>query len=207
MNALLLVDIQNDFLPGGALGVPDGDQILPVVNQLLTLPFDCIIASKDWHPPDHGSFAASHHENPGKNILLNGIKQILWPIHCVQGTYGAEFSSGWDASKVQQVFNKGTDKDIDSYSAFFDNCRHKSTGLMKFLQDNQVVNLYIAGLATEYCVKYTVLDALQLGFKVFVVTEACRGVNLQPSDSKQALIEMQQGGAHLISVNEAAKLL
>lgn len=198
MKALILVDLQNDFLPGGSLAVDKGDSILPVINKLLEIPFDLIIATKDWHPIDHGSFAKTHEKNVGETIELSGLKQILWPVHCVQNTKGAEFSDQWQSHKVDKVFFKGTDKEIDSYSAFFDNGHKKSTGLYEYLQSKGVDELYIAGLTTDYCVKYTVLDALKLGFKIFVIVDACKPVNLKPQDEEASLLQMLQEGAHLI---------
>lgn len=202
MRALLLVDIQNDFLPGGALAVKEGNAILPVVNHLLDKPFDVIVASKDWHPRDHGSFAETHRKNPGDHVVLEGLDQILWPTHCVQNTFGAEFAKGWNSSKVHEVFCKGTDKMVDSYSTFFDNGHRRTTGLEAFLKGKGVTDLYIAGLATDYCVKYSVLDALKMGFTVYVVQDAVRGVNLSPSDSHHALNEMRSKGAHLLESKE-----
>lgn len=204
MTALLLVDIQNDFLPKGALGVNGGDQILPVVNNLLKKKalFKVVVATKDWHPPDHGSFAESFGKNPGEVIDLNGLPQILWPTHCVAGTKGAEFSDHWDHNKVDRVFHKGTDKTIDSYSAFFDNGHRKSTGLHEFLQSKGITDIYIAGLTTDYCVKYSVLDALKLGYHIFIVIDACKPVNLQPNDEEKALQEMLQHGANIIFSHE-----
>jgi len=206
MKALILVDIQNDFLPGGSLAVPDGDEILPVVNQLITLPFDEIIATKDWHPPHHKSFAATHGAEPGQRIMLRGLEQILWPIHCVQGTYGAEFSKGWNSQSVEKVFHKGTDESIDSYSTFFDNGHFKSTGLEAYLHACKVDEVYFAGLATDYCVKYSVLDALKLGFKTYVVVDACRGVNLKLQDSQEALDDIKAAGGILLTSNEVKKI-
>src|ERR1700690_4382891 len=118
MDALLLVDIQNDFLPGGALAVKEGDKIIPIINRLLAHSFDLVVATKDWHPKDHGSFAVNHGKQPGEKVMLKGLEQILWPVHCVQGTPGSEFCSKWDTSRVEKIFYKGTDKFIDSYSAF-----------------------------------------------------------------------------------------
>lgn len=197
MKALILVDIQNDFLPGGSLPVPKGNEIIPVVQRLLTFPFDLIIATKDWHPADHGSFAANHHKKPGEKIKLGKLDQILWPVHCVQGTAGAEFSPGWDTTKISKVFHKGTDKMIDSYSTFFDNGHIKSTGLEDYLRKQGVKDIYIAGLATDYCVKFSALDALNLGFNVHIITDACRGIDLQPNDSANTLKELQAKGAKL----------
>ncbi len=199
MTALILVDIQNDFMPGGSLPVKDGNEILPVVNQLLKMPFDLIIATKDWHPPDHGSFAETHHKKPGERIDLEGLDQILWPVHCVQNTNGAEFAPGWDSSAVQRVFYKGTDKTIDSYSTFFDNGHRRNTGLDGFLKSKGIHTLYIAGLATDYCVKYSVLHAKELHYDVFVVKDGCKGINLQPHDVQNALDEMQAVGAHVVT--------
>lgn len=200
--ALILVDLQNDFFPGGALAVEQGFEIIPVVNRLLSCPFDVIVATKDWHPVDHGSFAVNQGKQVGDKVLLDGIDQILWPVHCVQNTFGAEFFRQWDHSKVGKVFYKGTDKHIDSYSTFFDNGRRKSTGLEKWLKDLGISDIYIAGLATDYCVKYSVLDAVQLGFRTFVVVDGCRGVDLKEKDSKQALDLMQDAGASLVTVED-----
>lgn len=202
MTALLLVDIQNDFLPGGALEVQNGDHILPVVNHLLQKKFNLIVASKDWHPPAHSSFAATHHRQPGDIIVLNNLQQILWPVHCVQGTPGAEFSSKLNAEKIDNIFYKGTNKEIDSYSAFFDNQHDNSTGLVDFLKQNNIHDIYVTGLATDYCVKYTVLDAIREGFNVFVIAEGCKGVNLHPDDTEKALNEMQQAGAKIVSLKD-----
>lgn len=207
MAALLLVDLQNDFMPGGALGVSDGTQILPAINRLLTGKFDLIVASKDWHPKRHGSFAATHGKQPSEIINLEGLKQILWPTHCVQNSEGASFSPGWDHNKVERLIYKGLDENIDSYSAFFDNARRRSTGLYDLLKEKKINTLYIAGLATDYCVKLSVLDAIELGFDVFVVTDGCRGVNLQKGDDIKALKEMEQAGAHLVDSSQALKEL
>lgn len=202
MKALLLVDIQNDFLPGGALAVNGGNEIIPVVKRLLKLNFDMVIATKDWHPSNHGSFAINHNKQPGERVILDGLEQILWPVHCVQGSKGAEFSEGWAKDKIEKIFYKGTDKNIDSYSTFFDNGHRKATGLAEFLHEKRITDIYIAGLATDYCVKYSAIDATKLGFNVFVVGDACRGVNLRPDDTKNALEEMQRAGIKIIQSND-----
>lgn len=199
MKALLIVDLQNDFLPGGALAVKSGDEIVPIVNQLVHYPFDLIVATKDWHPSNHGSFANNHNKKPGEHVKLAGIDQILWPAHCIQGTKGSEFAPGWDFTSVDKVFYKGTDAMIDSYSTFFDNGDLKSTGLENYLRSKRVNEVYVAGLATDYCVKYSVLDAIEQGFTPYVIIDACRGVNLKENDSKEALDLMQRAGAHLIT--------
>lgn len=198
MTALLIVDIQHDFLPGGALPVPKGDEVIPLIHELHELPFDLIVATKDWHPPGHGSFAANHPgKKPGEHVMLEGIDQVLWPVHCVQGTHGAEFAAAWS---VDRVFLKGTDPKIDSYSAFFDNQHLRPTGLGDFLKSHGINDVYITGLATDYCVFYSVLDALHLGFKVHVVTDACRGIDLKRGDVQKALDKMAKAGALLTTV-------
>ena len=202
MKALILVDVQNDFMPGGSLAVHQGDAILPLLNDLVHYPFDVIVASKDWHPTNHGSFAQNHNKQPGDHIKLAGLDQVLWPVHCVQGTAGSEFAPGWDTTCVDKIFYKGTDPVIDSYSTFFDNGHQKSTGLETYLREQNIKDLYIAGLATDYCVKYSVIDALQLGFRTYVIADACKGVNLVAGDSKRALDVMVSIGAILLSFKD-----
>jgi len=198
MNCLVLVDIQNDFVPGGALAVPQGDRIVSIVNRLLPC-FDLVVATQDWHPATHVSFAVNHPgQQPGDRIDLHGLPQILWPVHCVQGTAGAEFVPGLDPEQWNQIFVKGTDPEIDSYSGFFHNGHRQATGLGDYLQGKGVTDVYVAGLATDYCVKFTVLDALQLGFDTYLIEDACRGVNLQPGDVPRAVEEMRAAGAHIV---------
>ena len=195
MKALLIIDIQNDFLPGGALAVSGGDKVIPVINKLMEEPFDLIIASKDWHPHGHMSFADSHNKKPRDIISLKGNEQILWPQHCIQNTYGAEFPKELHADRIEKVIYKGVDHNIDSYSAFYDNRHERSTGLAEFLREKKVDEVVIVGLATDYCVKFSALDALHEGFKTTVIEEACRGVNLHPDDSRRAIDEMRSAGA------------
>jgi nicotinamidase/pyrazinamidase len=189
MKALILVDIQNDFLPGGALAVPDGGAVIPVANRLQAV-FPLVVATQDWHPPNHGSFATSH---PGKKpfdqIELNGLPQALWPVHCVQNTEGAELAGNLIKTAIAKVFVKGTDTGIDSYSGLFDNGHRKSTGLGEWLKQQGVTDVFICGLATDYCVKFTALDAVQFGFRTHLVEDACRGVNIHPDDVKNAITE------------------
>jgi len=193
MNALIIVDIQNDFIPGGALAVPEGDVIIPLVNRLQPC-FDLTVATQDWHPADHGSFASNHSgKKPGDAIQLNGLTQILWPAHCVQNTQGAAFAATLDQSRWDSAFEKGNDPAVDSYSGFFDNAR-RATGLGDYLRAKGVTDVAVVGLATDYCVKFTALDAVQLGFKTTLIEDACRGVNLQPSDVKKAVDEMETAG-------------
>jgi len=202
MKALLIVDIQNDFLPGGALGVADGDKVIPLINKLSGHDFDIVIASKDWHPENHGSFAATHGKKPGEHVELKGLDQILWPVHCVQGSSGAELSDELSQSKIDKVFFKGTDQEIDSYSAFFDNGHLKSTGLGDFLKSKGITDVYIAGIATDYCVKFSVIDAAKLGFKTYVVIDACKPVNLQEGDEDRAVEEMKEVGAKILTTDD-----
>ena len=198
MEALILVDIQNDFMPGGALAVREGNQVVPVANRLARS-FDLVVATQDWHPPNHGSFGANHEgKTVGDVIDLNGLEQILWPVHCVQGTPGAELHADLERSLVHRIFHKGTDPGVDSYSAFFDNARRKATGLGSFLKDRKVDGVYLLGLATDYCVKFSALDALELGFAVRVVEDGCRGVNLKPGDSDRALEEIKAKGGKIV---------
>lgn len=200
--ALILVDIQNDFLPGGALAVKGGDQILPIISSLENKDFDFVVATKDWHPPQHGSFAKIHGKQVGDVIDLFGLEQILWPIHCVQNSPGADFGFGWNTGKIDKIIHKGTDPKIDSYSTFFDNGHTASTGLEEYLRKNGVETVYLAGLATDYCVKYSALDALKLGFEVYVIEDACKAVNLRPGEHERAIHEMHEAGAHIIRAHE-----
>jgi len=198
MEALLLVDLQNDFLPGGALGVLEGDQVIPVANRVQEY-FDIVIATADWHPPGHGSFASSHPGcKAGDVIELSGMPQVLWPDHCVQHTEGAEFSPHLNTGKIAKVIHKGMDPEIDSYSGFFDNGRQKATGLETYLRDQKVDTVYVMGLATDYCVKYTALDAVSLGYRTWLIEDGCRGVGVAEGDVERALAEMKAAGVRVV---------
>lgn len=194
MKALILVDLQNDFLPGGALAVPDGDKIIPIVNALQEM-FPLVVATQDWHPANHGSFAANHPgKNPFEEIELNGLPQTLWPVHCVQGSQGAELAATLNRKRIAKIFPKGTDPGIDSYSGFFDNGHRKSTGMGEWLKSQGVTEVFVCGLATDYCVKFTALDAMQMGFKTHLIEDASRGVNLHPDDVKNSIQEVKRAG-------------
>jgi len=198
MRALILVDIQNDFLPGGGLAVPHGDEVVPVANSLLAQ-YDLVVATQDWHPADHLSFASQHAgKDAGDVIDLDGVPQVLWPDHCVQGSPGAGFASALNVEEIDRVVRKGTGRRIDSYSGFFDSNRRQETGLTRFLRDRQVTGVDIVGLATDYCVKATALDACEQGFKTRVFLDGVRGVNLQPGDVDLALEEMKSQGVELV---------
>ncbi len=198
MQALLIVDVQNDFLPGGALAVPRGDEVVLVINRLMPR-FRLVVATKDWHPPDHGSFAAQHPgRKPGEVIELAGLEQILWPVHAVRGTRGAEFPGTLNAGPISTVILKGVERDIDSYSGFFDNGHRKATGLEDYLRSHGVTELFITGLATDYCVKFTALDARKLGFETKLVREGVRGVELKAGDCERAIEEMRGAGVEVV---------
>lgn len=197
MDALILVDLQYDFMPGGALAVPEGDKVVPLANQLAAQ-FELVVASQDWHPPDHRSFASQHAgKKPGDVIDLEGLQQHLWPDHCVQNTHGAEFHKDLDLSKIERVFQKGEDPKIDSYSTFFDNAHRRATGLGDYLKGKGVTKVFLMGLATDYCVKCSALDARELGFKVTVIGDGCRGIDVNAGDIENAIREMLAKGATL----------
>jgi len=204
MNALVVVDVQNDFLPGGALAVPEGDAVVPRCNALMKS-FDLVVATQDWHPANHASFAANcRGHKVGDVIDVAGLKQVLWPVHCVQNTSGAAFAPELDVKRFARIFQKGTDPAIDSYSGFFDNGHRKSTGLADYLKSQRVTDVHVCGLATDYCVKFTALDARQLGFNVYLITDACRGVNLTPGDADAAIEEMRRAGVQVQQRKERA---
>jgi nicotinamidase/pyrazinamidase len=196
--ALVLVDLQYDFMPGGALAVPHGDETVPVAQRLMPK-FATVVATQDWHPPNHGSFAVNHPgRKPYEVIELGGLPQVLWPVHCVQGSHGAELHADLDRSRITEVFRKGTDPEIDSYSGFFDNGHRKSTGLDDWLRRRGITELYVLGLATDYCVKFTTLDACALGYSVTLVVDGCRGIDLKPGDIDRAIDEMRAAGAKIL---------
>lgn len=195
MKALVIIDMQNDFMPGGPLATKDADKLVPLINELMDH-FSLVVATKDWHPKNHGSFAENHSgKKVGDIIKLGGVEQILWPVHCVEDTSGAEFVKGLNEEKIEKIFYKGTDPFIDSYSAFFDNARKRETGLGDYLRSHDVDDVTFVGVATDYCVLYSVLDALDLGFKVTVVQDGCKAINLKEGDEKDALNKMRKRGA------------
>ena len=202
-HALIVVDIQNDFLPGGSLAVAHGNEIVPLINQLVTLGFHKVIASKDWHPKKHCSFASAWNKDVGECVVIGGIEQALWPEHCIQDSHGAAFAPQLDISHFDYIVHKGVEVGIDSYSAFFDNKKMRSTGLHEFLQKEKITDLYFAGLATDYCVYYSVLDALELGYNVSVVIDACRGI----ADVTKHLQEMEKRGAKIVHTKEVIQWL
>jgi nicotinamidase/pyrazinamidase len=198
MKALIVVDVQNDFLKGGALAVPRGDEIIPLVNSLMPR-FELVVATKDWHPADHGSFADNHPgKKPGEIIELNGLQQVLWPVHCVQETRGSEFSLQLHSQYFKKIFLKGTDPAIDSYSGFYDNGHRKSTGLTGYLRDHGVKEVTVVGLAADYCVMFTALDAINERFKTILIEDATRAVNLRDGDFERSMLAMKNAGVLII---------
>ena len=199
--ALIVVDVQNDFCEGGALEVKNGNEIIPVINSLISsVFFDLIIATQDWHPHDHKSFASNHRGKKIYDVIqLKGITQVLWPDHCIQRKKGARFHKDLILGKNVKVFKKGKDKNIDSYSGFYDNDHKSSTGLSEYLKQKSIDEVYVTGLATDYCVKFTALDSVKEGFKTYVIKDAVRGVNVSKDDSKKAIVEMKEKGIKIIT--------
>ncbi len=196
--ALLLVDLQVDFMPTGMLPVAEGDRVVPLANRLMPR-YHTVVATQDWHPADHGSFAANHMwRKPGQVIDLNGLQQVLWPMHCVQNTWGAEFAAGLATDGIDRVFQKGTDPAIDSYSGFYDNGHRKSTGLADWLRERGITDVHVMGLAQDYCVKYTVLDGLQEGFRITLIADGTYPVDLAPGDGDRAVEEIEDAGARVM---------
>lgn len=197
MKALLLIDIQNDFIPGGSLAVPGADEIIAICNELQQK-FEVVVATQDWHPKNHKSFAANH---TGKNVFevmdLNGLPQVLWPNHCIQGSSGAEFSKELNMNKVEAIFRKGTDPEIDSYSGFYDNGHRKTTALADYLKGKKVTEVYIAGLAADYCVYYTAKDAIQEGFSAYIVEDAVRAID--PEGFEKAKEDIISKGGKIVN--------
>lgn len=203
--ALLLVDLQNDFCTGGKLAVPEGELTISIANRLITLfksRANKVIATQDWHPTDHGSFARVQGTTLFEQGILDGLPQTWWPDHCVQYSHGAEFHPQLDLTAIDYIAQKGCQREIDSYSAFFDNGHRHHTGLDDWLRQQDIDALVVMGLATDYCVKFTVLDALALGYSVTVITDGCRGVNLRPQESELALLKMAAMGARLLTYAE-----
>jgi len=207
MRALILVDLQNDFMPGGALAVAEGDAVVPIANRLISH-FKLVVATQDWHPADHRSFASQHAgKQIGERIDLAGLDQILWPDHCIQNTPGAELHHELNRDRIDHIIFKGTDPQIDSYSGFFDNGHRRATGLADYLRERGVNEIFIMGLATDYCVKFTALDAVQEGLVTHLIEDGCRGVELHPGDIAQALAEIKTAGVQITHSQEAIEKL
>lgn len=199
--ALLVIDVQNDFIPGGQLAVPEGDQIVPLINRLGGL-FKQVVIAQDWHPTGHASFASSHPgHQPYEVIQLPYGEQVLWPEHCVQGTAGAEFHPELNLPHAQLIIRKGCNPDIDSYSAFLEADRRTTTGLAGYLKERGIDTVYMVGLALDFCVMFSALDARAAGFNAFVVLDACRAIDRDGSLAA-AMERMQTAGVGLIQSNQ-----
>jgi nicotinamidase/pyrazinamidase len=203
MKALIVVDVQNDFMDDGALPVSGAYDIVPLVNQAMQR-FEIVVATQDWHPAEHGSFAANHEGRSAYEMVdLHGLDQVLWPTHCVQNDDGAAFVNGLQTVRFTKVFTKGTDPTVDSYSGFFDNGHRNSTGLSAWLTERGVTEVFLLGVATDFCVKYTALDAVAEGFATTLLLDACRGVDLNAGDVDKAVAEMRAAG---VTISETPAL-
>lgn len=202
LRALLIIDVQNDFCPGGALAVPEGDQVVPVINKIARL-FDVVVATQDWHPSDHVSFASTHEGHEiGETIKAGGLEQVLWPDHCVQATKGAAFHPELDVRPINLILHKGVRSELDSYSGFLETDRTTATGLESYLKGLDVSEVTVCGLATDYCVYFTAMDAVNAGFKTRLVTDAARGIDQPEGNLKRTLNEMQEAGVRLVTSAE-----
>lgn len=203
MKTLVIIDVQNDFIPGGALAVPGGDEIVEVINDLQPK-FDLVIATQDWHPGTHSSFAENHSgKKEFETITWSGMEQVLWPVHCVQETHGAQFHKDLKSEKIEAIFRKGTSSGIDSYSGFYDNAHLKSTGLAGYLKEKGASDLYFCGLAGEYCVYFSIMDALGEGFSATLIEDATRALDSEQFEkAKNGLLSK---GGRIINSKELIK--
>ena len=207
MKALLVIDLQNDFLPDGSLAVPQAGELIPIINPLMKH-YDLTVATQDWHPENHGSFVTNHSgKKVGDLIDLDGLPQVLWPVHCVQNSKGANFAPDLETRNFSAIFQKGLDPQIDSYSGFYDNGHRQSTGLADFFHRKQISEVHLCGVATDYCVKFSALDSLREGFKTVLLTDACRGVELNNGDIAKALEEIKNAGGQLKTSSEICQNL
>lgn len=193
MEALLIIDVQNDFCKDGALEVKEGETIIPAINKLMDS-FNLVVATQDSHPKGHKSFASTHSLNVGEIIKLGEINQFLWPDHCVKESKGEEFYPTLEIKKIDKIFKKGENIEVDSYSGFFDNDKKSQTGLDNFLKEKNVTSLTVVGLALDYCVKFTAIDAKSLGYDVTVISSMTKAVNISPNDGLKSIEEMKNLG-------------
>ena len=193
MKALIIVDVQYDFLPGGSLEVPRGDEIIPIINNIQK-DYDLVVATQDWHPAEHLSFASQHKGKlPFEQIDLQGLDQILWPNHCVQESYGSEISEELNTSRIEAIFRKGMDPNIDSYSGFYDNGKRKDTGLSGYLKARKIDEVHVCGLAADFCVYFTAMDSIAEGFKTSIISKATKAIDKGESMEKKNTF-IQAGG-------------
>ena len=200
MKTLILIDVQNDFMSGGPLEVPMANEVIPVINKIL-VNFDLVLATQDWHPKDHKSFASNHFQRkPFEKIKLHGLPQTLWPDHCIQGSEGAKLHKDIDSNRIAAIFRKGMDPEIDSYSGFYDNNHTSGTGLSGYLKEKAITEIHICGLAADICVYYTILDSILEGFSTVLVEDASRP--LYPDKFDDVKCELAKMGVHIITSNE-----
>ena len=196
MKTLVIIDVQNDFLINGSLEVPNGNDVIEPINEIIKI-YTLVVATKDWHPLNHVSFFSNHQgKKIGDVVKINNLNQILWPVHCVQESKGSDFPTTLNVKSINKIFYKGTDSQIDSYSGFHDNSKIRSTGLSEYLKAKNVTSVDYVGLVTEYCVKFTVFDSIEEGFKSRVILKGIKGINLE--ESNKALKEMESKGIDLI---------
>jgi nicotinamidase/pyrazinamidase len=200
LKALILIDLQNDFMPWGSVGIEKSNEIIPLANQIMEH-FNLVVASQDWHPADHKSFAANHPwRMPGQVIDLHGIPQLLWTMHCVQHSFGAELVNGLNANRISKIFQKGVNSGVDSYSIFFENDHKNSSGLEDYLKSHKVKEIFIMGLTTDFGVKYSALDAVQLGFKTNVIIDGCQWFDLE--NVEKTLNELKIENIQIINADD-----
>jgi nicotinamidase/pyrazinamidase len=200
MKTLIIIDVQNDFMPGGPLAVPQGNEIVPVINRIQNY-FDLVVATQDWHPLNHKSFASNHYEKkPFDSIIFHGVHQTLWPDHCIQGSTGAEFHPDMESNRIATIFRKGMDPEIDSYSGFYDNNHQLSTGLAGYLKEKGVTDVYFCGLAADICVYYTILDSILEGFSATLIEDASRP--LYPDKFDDIKCELAKLAVRIITSHE-----
>ena len=200
MKTLIIIDVQNDFMPGGPLEVPRGNMIVPVINKVQSY-FDLVVATQDWHPKNHKSFASSHFgKKPFDRIVLNGVNQTLWPDHCIQGSPGAELYQDIESNRIAVIFRKGMDPEVDSYSGFYDNNRQLSTGLSGYLKDKGISEVHFCGLAADICVYYSILDSILEGFYATLIEDASSP--LFPDKFDDIKCELAKLGVHIITSSD-----
>jgi nicotinamidase/pyrazinamidase len=200
-SALIIIDVQNDFCPGGILAVPEGNQIIPLINHIIEK-FNLVVATQDWHPRNHISFASRWGKKPHEMLNINGLVQVLWPDHCVPGTKGADFHPDLNTDKVNLILRKGTNPELDSYSGFFENDHKTSTGLGYYFKGLNIKDLYICGLATDYCVFFTAMDAVRMGFQTYVILDASRGIDYPTHNLEYTLQQMRQEQIRLLNSSD-----
>lgn len=201
MSALIIVDLQKDFMSHGSLPVKGAEKVIPVINELAKEAFDCVVASKDWHPRGHVSFASTHNKRVGDILIHQGLEQRLWPDHCIQGESGSDFVEDLDLTRIEKIFNKGSLQDTDSYSSFFDNSKTIPTGLHEYLQKTSIKKIFIVGLALEFCVMSTALDAKKLGYEVLLVEEGVASLGETQQERDSYFLMLKKEGIQVVCLD------